>query len=95
MLKPSRERVSQIARIVVEEMDRNRTVRLLKDREAIRQSIVHALVDELKQEDERHAHVRSRIAAMPDAPAQGSKEWAALFRKMLEEEYERAGFDAP
>lgn len=95
MLKPSRERISQIARLLVEEMDRDKTVRLLKDREAVRQSVIHALVDELKQEDERHVHVLAKLNALPDAPPPGTRERAALFRKMLEEEYERAGFDSP
>lgn len=95
MLKPSRERISQMARLLVEEMDRNRTVRLLKDREAVRQSIIHALVDELKQDEERHVHVLAKLNALPDIPPAGTKEWSALFRRLLDEEYERAGFDSP
>lgn len=94
MPKPSRERIAQIARLLVEEMDRNDSVRLLKDREAVRQAIIHALTDELKQDDERHNHVAARIAALPGAPTPGSKEWLAVFSKFLDEEYERAGFDS-
>lgn len=94
MPKPSRERIVQIARLLVEEMDRSDSVRLLKDREAIRQATVHALTDELKQDEERHNHVVARIASLEEAPSPGTKEWTALFRKYLDEEYERAGFDS-
>ena len=93
MLKPSRERIAQIARLIVEEIDRSEQVRLLKDREAIRQSVMHALVDELKQDEERQAHVLHRMGGMTDAPTVGSKEWEALYRRLLDEEYERTGFD--
>ena len=95
MLKPSRDRIANIARLLLEEMQRHESVRLLKDREAVRQAIIHALTDELKQDEERHTHVSAKLAALPDAPAAGSKEWDEVFRKMMDEEYDRAGFDSP
>lgn len=94
MLKPSRERIAQIARLIVDDMDRSEHVKLLKDREAIRQSVIHALVDELRQDDDRQTHVLARLAAMDGTPPRGSREYDALFRKMLDEEYERTGFDS-
>ena len=93
MPKPSRERIAQIARLIVDEMSRSENVKLLKEREAVRQSVVHALVDELKQDEERQANVLQRLGALGDAPERGSREWDQLFRKLLDEEYERTGFD--
>lgn len=93
MPRPSRERIAQIARLIVDEMSRSENVKLLKEREAVRQSVVHALVDELKQDEERQANVLQRLGTLGDAPEPGSREWDVLFRKLLDEEYERTGFD--
>ncbi|MEK6375674.1 MAG: DUF507 family protein [Acidobacteriota bacterium] len=89
----SRERITQLARDLLEAMTRTKAVTLLKDREVVRQSIAHALADELKREEEREDAVRRRIASMRKKPAQGSREYEELFRKLMEEEYLREGLD--
>jgi hypothetical protein len=94
MHKISRERVNQLARELLDAMMRTQSVTLLKDREVVRQSITHALADELKREEEREENVRRRIAEFKRPPAAGSREWDALFRKFLEEEYLREGLDS-
>src|SRR5881275_2080623 len=89
----SRERVTQLARDLLEAMTRTKAVTLLKDREVVRQAIAHALADELKREEEREEAVRRRISAMRKKPAQSSREYEELFRKLMEEEYLREGLD--
>jgi hypothetical protein len=93
MHKLSRERVDQLARELLEAMTRTRAVTLLKDREAVRQAIAHALADELKREEEREENVRRRIATMGKSPPLKSREYAQLFRQLMEEEYLREGLD--
>jgi hypothetical protein len=93
MHKISRERVNQLARELLDAMTKTKSVILLKDRDVVRQSIAHALADELKREEEREHHVRGRIASMKHGPSQGSREYEQLFRKMMEEEYLREGLD--
>src|SRR5207244_6540201 len=93
MHKMSRERVTQLARDLLEAMTRTRAVTLLKDREVVRQAIAHALADELKREEEREDAVRRRIASMRKKPAQNTREYEELFRKLMEEEYLREGLD--
>jgi len=93
MLKMSRDRVANLARALVEEMSRHDAIRLLKDREAVRQSIVHALLEELKHDEERAAHVLERLSLIRPSPATGSPEWVALFDRYMEEEFEKQGFD--
>jgi len=94
MHKLSRERVNQLARDLLESMTRSKAVVLLKDREVVRQSIAHALADELKREEEREENVRRKLATMKKPPAPGSREWEFLFRKLMEEEYVREGLDS-
>ena len=93
MHKMSRERVNQLARDLLEAMTRTKSVTLLKDREVVRQSIAHALADELKREEEREESVRRRIASMRKRPSTNSREYEELFRKLMEEEYLREGLD--
>jgi len=93
MHKISRERVTQLARDLLDAMTRTKSVALLKDREVVRQSIAHALADELKREEEREENVRRRLAAIKKGPPPGSREYEQLFRKFMEEEYVREGLD--
>lgn len=94
MHKISRERVNQLARELLEAMTRTRSVTLLKDRDVVRQSIAHALADELKREEEREDSVKRRIAMMRDGPPLKSREYEQLFRKLMDEEYVREGPDS-
>lgn len=92
MQKPSKERVSSIARLLVDALERVESVHLIKDREAVRQSIVHSLIDELRHDEERQAAVLQRLGNNPEL-VPGSKDWENAVRRLLEEEYERVGFD--
>jgi hypothetical protein len=93
MLRPSRERISQLARDLLEGMTRSRAVSLLKDREVVRQAIAHALADELKREEEREESVLKRLSQTRGIPKRGTPEWEQLFRQLMEEEYLRDGLD--
>lgn len=94
MVRPSRERITQLARELLDAMVRSRAVTLLKDREVVRQAIAHALADELKREEEREENVRRRLATTKGAPKPGTADYETLFRKLIEEEYLREGLDS-
>ena len=94
MHKMSRERINQLARDLLDAMTRTKSVFLLKDREVVRQSIAHALADELKREEEREENVRRKLATMKKPPGVGSRDYELLFRKYMEEEYLREGLDS-
>ncbi|HJQ39027.1 MAG TPA: DUF507 family protein [Thermoanaerobaculia bacterium] len=94
MVRPSRERLNQLAKDLVDALARSNAVILLKDREVVRQAMAHALTDELRREEERDESARRRIAAMArQAPRAGTPEYEELFRKFVEEEYLREGLD--
>lgn len=94
MVRPSRERLNQLARELLDALARSQAVILLKDREVVRQAMAHALTDELRREEEREDSARKRIAAMGrQAPKSGAPEYEELFRKFVEEEYLREGLD--
>jgi hypothetical protein len=94
MVRPSRDRLNQLARDLLDALSRSRAVVLLKDREVVRQAIAHALTDELRREEEREESARKRIAAMHPRPKNGSAEWEELFHRFVEEEYLHEGLDS-
>ena len=94
MLRPSRERIVQLAGELVDALARTKAVTLLKDREVVRHAVAQALAEELKREEERETVARKRIAEMRGAPRADTPEWEALFRKIVEEELLREGLDS-
>ena len=94
MVRPSRDRLTELARQIVDALARSRAVVLHKEREAIRQAVAQALADELRREEEREENARRRIASMKGAPKPRTKEWEELFRKFVVEEYLREGLDS-
>lgn len=93
MIRPSRERIALLARQIVDELSRDESIRLLRDRETLRQSVIQALTEELRHDETRNAAVEARLNAMTDAPRRGSREWLSLWQKLLDEEYERTRFE--
>jgi hypothetical protein len=95
MVRPSRDRLNELARELVDAVSRSRAVILLKDREAIRQAVAQALADELTRQEVREETARKRIAALKrGGPKPQTPEWEALFRKFVDEEYLREGLDS-
>jgi hypothetical protein len=93
MVRPSRDRLNQLARELLDALARSHSVILLKDREVVRQAMAHALTDELRREEEREESARRRIASIRHAPRVGTTEYEELFRRFVEEEYLREGLD--
>lgn len=94
MLRPSRERIIQLAAELVDALARTKAVTLLKERDVVRHAVAQALAEELKREEERELLARKRIAAMRGAPRPETPEWEELFRRIVEEELLREGLDS-
>ncbi len=94
MFRPSRDRLNQLARELLDALARSHSLILLKDREVVRQAMAHALADELRREEERQESARRRIASMRNGPKNGTAEYEELFHRFVEEEYLREGLDS-
>ncbi|HEU4886761.1 MAG TPA: DUF507 family protein [Thermoanaerobaculia bacterium] len=94
MVRPSRERLSHLARELVDALARSRAVVLLKDREVVRQAVAQALAEELRREEDCQENARRRISTMRGAPRPKTREYEELFRQLMEEEYLREGLDS-
>ncbi|HYC62664.1 MAG TPA: DUF507 family protein [Thermoanaerobaculia bacterium] len=93
-IRPSRERLSLLARELVDALARSRAVVLLKDREVVRQAVAQALAEELRREEDCQENAKRRIASMRGAPRPRTREYEELFRQLMEEEYLREGLDS-
>lgn len=93
MVRPSRERIQQLARELLDALARSGAVTFLKDRDAVLQAIVHAVTDELRREEERDEAARRRIGMLRNPPAQGTPVYEELLLKLIEEEYLREGLE--
>lgn len=93
-IRPSRERLTLLARELVDALARSRAVVLLKDREVVRQAVAQALAEELRREEECQENAKRRIASMRGAPRPRTREYEELFRQLMEEEYLREGLDS-
>ena len=93
MEKFSRERIHGLASILLDRLEGHRSIHVLRDRETLLQSLVHGLIEELKRDEERMVTVEERIAVLRGGPRRGTKDWDALFRKLLDEEYDNEGFE--
>ena len=91
MLKLSKDRIQQLARQIVDEMSAHQNVRLLKDAEQVRQSVIQAFSEELRQDEERQARVLDRLAQSEERPSFGSGEWDSIYLRLLQEEYDTVG----
>ncbi|MGA7614958.1 MAG: DUF507 family protein [Thermoanaerobaculia bacterium] len=84
MHRLSRDRIQSLARLVADELASLKGVRVLRDTDAIRQSVGQALTEEAKREEEKAKFVIDQITKMSGAPAPGSREWTTLFQKIYE-----------
>jgi hypothetical protein len=93
MVRPSRERIQQLARELLDALARSGAVTFLKDRDAVLQAIVHAVTDELRREEERDDAARRRIGMLRNPPTKGTPAYEELLLKLIEEEYLREGLE--
>ena len=89
MRKLSRDRMTQLAREILDSILRASSVRLLKERETVLQSSGHAVSEELDREIERERAVLVRIGTGRRSPKPGTPEYDELFGTLLEEEHVR------
>lgn len=85
-MKLSHEKIVHLSHVLLEAIEKEDAVRLLKDRNDVRLDIVNLLKIELRKDDEIDMRVRTKINTQKRNIPEGSQEWEILFRKYYEEE---------
>jgi uncharacterized protein len=85
-MRLSREKVSQLAQLLVEELASRDEVEFIEDRNTIRLEILHIINSELKKEEGIDQAARKKIESQKRNVPEGSVEWDILYRKYYSEE---------
>ncbi|HTC41983.1 MAG TPA: DUF507 family protein [Candidatus Acidoferrales bacterium] len=93
-MRLSREKIVRISHQIVELLVAINEVEFIEDRDTIRQHVVQAMTNVLKEEEKVEVEVRKRITSQKKEILEGSEEWDVLFRKYYAEELRRQGIAA-
>ena len=88
-MKLSREKVLYISHLILGYLDKEDSVEYFDEPQAIRQTIVKIIMDEMKNDELIDALVRRKLESQKRGIVEGSDEWDVLYRKYYEEEVAR------
>lgn len=85
-MKLGREKVNHISKLIIQELDTDERVTLLKEANEARIYVFKAMLDQLKIEEEIDDEVRRILSSYTKKIVEGSAEWDVMYSKQLEEE---------
>ncbi len=84
-MRLSEERINDLARRMIAELERTRCIRVVPARRKFAATrIAKVVLDDLTIEDEIDREARERLHRMPSAPPENTPEWQLLFRREKE-----------
>lgn len=87
----SREKISFLARKILNALYNNDQVEFLDDPNEIRLTIVRSIEDEMKLYDTLDKKAIEKIQSQKKSVEEGSREWEILYRKYYNEELSKLG----
>jgi hypothetical protein len=85
-MKLNREKANHIAKLIVDELDKDDRVKLLKDSNETRIILFKKLLDQLQIEDDIDNTVRHTLDSYSKKITEGTGEWDVMYAKLFEEE---------
>lgn len=90
-MRLSRDKVNQLAHVIVAKLAEHPEVRFAEDRNSIRLEARKSLETLLHAEEKMDEEARRKIASQKRAILEGSDEWDILYRKYYQEELKKVG----
>lgn len=90
-MRLSRAKINHLSHILINALEKEPGVEILKDANSVRLDIVRIITRELKIEDEVDESVRKKLSSYSRRILEGSQEWEVLYQKTYEEELTRRG----
>lgn len=88
-MRLSRAKVNHLSRLLVEALEEQPGVSLLRDPNAVRLAIVDIFNEELRRDEYIDRKVRQKIASQKRDIPEGGREWEILYRQYYREEFDR------
>ena len=88
-MKLSRERILNLSHLILRYMDGEDALEYFDEPQAIRQTVVRIITEEMRADEMIDALVRRKIESQKRSIPEGSSEWDVLYRKYFEEEVAR------
>ena len=85
-MKLSRERILNLSHLILRYMDGEDALEYFDEPQAIRQTVVRIITEEMRADEMIDALVRRKIESQKRSIPEGSAEWDVLYRKYFEEE---------
>ncbi len=90
-MRLSRPKINHLSHIIIQALDKDANIELVKDTNLIRLDIVRIITRELQIEEEVEEIVRNRISSYSRKILEGSQEWDVLHQKFFSEEMAKRG----
>ena len=90
-MRLSRAKINHLSHILINALEKEPGVEILKDSNLVRLDIVRIITRELRIEDEVDESVRKKLSSYSRRILEGSQEWEVLYQKTYEEELTRRG----
>ena len=90
-MRLSRAKINHLSRILINALEKEPGVEILKDSNSVRLDIVRIITRELRIEDEVDESVRKKLSSYSRRILEGSQEWEVLYHKTYEEELTKRG----
>jgi hypothetical protein len=87
----SRDKINHLSKLLIEHLEADEEVSLLKEANDVRLRMVRVITEELRLEETIDDEVIRTIHSYGRTPPEGSPEWEVLYRKHYEQELIRRG----
>lgn len=88
-MRLSRGKVNHLSRLMIDSLEEQPGVTLMRDPNSIRLAIVEILNEELRRDEYIDRKVRQKIASQKRDIPEGGREWEILYRQYYQEEFEK------
>lgn len=85
-MRLSREKLIHLSHAILAGLENSSEVKLLRDRNDVRLSILEVLHEAMKLEEEMDQAARRKILSQKKEIPEGSRDWDVLYRKYYDEE---------
>ena len=90
-MRLSRSKINHLSHLLINALEKDPAVEIVKDNNAVRLDIVRIITRELKMEEEIDELVRKKLVSYSRKILEGSQEWDVLYHKTFEEEMNKRG----